>query len=165
MKTKVRIIVVGLWPTTMIITKWTCVLIFIQGTLSGALRPLLLPLPDRSKTRGCGGLCLLPLLPLQGLEFWFLHLLCISYFCRKNSYFCRNNYYFCRNNKSKSKSKSKCNSQNKNYYFCLKILTFVLRIIIFFVITKAKTRTKAQAQAKVVRLLLPYYISLRAEWI
>jgi len=39
LKTKVRIIVVGLWPTTMIITKWTCVLIFIQGTLSGALRP------------------------------------------------------------------------------------------------------------------------------
>jgi len=41
-------------------------------------------------------------------------LLCISYFCRKNSYFCRKNYDFCRNNKNKSKSKSKCNSQNKN---------------------------------------------------
>jgi len=43
----------------------------------------------------------------QATGLVFLHLLCISYFCRKN-------YYFCRNNKSKSKSKSKCNSQNNN---------------------------------------------------
>jgi hypothetical protein len=56
---------------------------------------------------------------MSGLEFVFLHLLCISYFCRKNS------------------------------DFCLRILTFVVIIITFFVIKKAKAKAKENAIVKI----------------
>jgi hypothetical protein len=61
---------------------------------------------------------------MSGLEFVFLHLLCISYFCRKNYYFCL-----------------------RILTFVVIILTFVVIIITFVVITKAKAKAKAKENA------------------